>query len=94
MGLWTVVPERLQSSMCSLYKVPLQLVEQGAKETVSVIQKPVDTLDEFVPDLKSGNTANESTNRNSEKTNKEESTQDKTNGKLPKVPIPRIPFTG
>ncbi|XP_072763552.1 carboxylesterase 1D [Anoplolepis gracilipes] len=95
MGLWTVVPERLQSPMCSLYKVPLQLIEQGAKETVSVIQEPVNTINEFVPDLTSGfNVANKSTNQNTNKPN-EVDTQDKTNGGLPKIPtIPRLPFAG
>ncbi|KAM0727023.1 Carboxylesterase 1D [Formica fusca] len=96
MGLWTGVPERLQSPMCSLYKVPFQLIEQGAKGTISVIQEPIDMVNEFVPDLKSGlNVANKSTNRNTEESNKEDITQHKTNGKLlSKVPIPRIPFAG
>lgn len=92
MGLWTVVPERLQSPACSLYKVPLQLIEQGAKETISVIQKPVDTLNEFVP--KSGlNIAGKSTDQNTEKSKKNDTTQRKTNDEvLPKVP--KIPFLG
>lgn len=96
MGLWTGVPERLQSPMCSLYKVPFQLIEQGAKGTISVIQEPIDRVNEFVPDLKSGlNVANKSTNRDTEESNKEDITQHKTNGKLlSKVPIPRIPFAG
>ncbi|KMR04806.1 carboxylesterase 3 [Lasius niger] len=94
MGLWTVVPERLQSPMCSLYKAPLQLIEQGAKETVSVIQEPINTMNELVPDFKSGlNIANKSINQNTEEPNKEDTTQHKTNSKLlPKVPIPQIPF--
>lgn len=94
MGLWTVVPERLQSPMCSLYKAPLQLIEQGAKETVSVIQEPINTMNELVPDFKSGlNIANKSINQNIEEPNKEDTTQHKTNSKLlPKVPIPQIPF--
>lgn len=89
MGLWTVVPERLESPMCSLYKKSLQLIEQGAKETISVIQEPIDTMNEFVPDLKSGlNIANKSINQNTKGTNKENTTQHKTNGRLlPKVPI-------
>lgn len=96
MGLWTVVPERLQSPMCSLYKVPLQLIKQGAKGTISVIQEPINTINEFVPDFKSDlNVANKSTNRNTEESNKEDITQHKTNGRLlSKVPMPRIPFAG
>ncbi|XP_050455597.1 carboxylesterase 1D-like [Cataglyphis hispanica] len=93
MGLWTVMPERLQSPMCSLYKVPLQLIKQG---TISVIQEPINTITDFVPDFKSDlNIANKSINRNIEESNKEDITQHKTNGRLlPKVPIPRIPFAG
>lgn len=89
MGLWTVVPERLKSPMCSLYKAPLQLIEQGAKGTISVIQEPINTVNEFVPDLTSGfNIANKSINQNTEEPNKENTTQHKTNGGLlPKVPI-------
>jgi len=94
MGLWTVVPERLQSPTCSLYKVPLQLVEQGAKGTISVVQKPINTFDEFVP--KSGlNIAGKSINRNIEESKKKDTTQQKTNDRLlSKVPIPQIPFAG
>jgi len=99
MGLWTAVSERLQSPTCSLYKVPLQLIQQGAKETISIIQKPIDTLNTFVP--KSGfNIADKSTNQNTEKP-KEDTTKQKTNNRLlPKVPpiskvlIPQIPFGG
>ncbi|KAG5346414.1 EST1E Carboxylesterase, partial [Acromyrmex charruanus] len=97
MGLWTAVPERLQSPTCSLYKVPLQLIQQGAKETISIIQKPIDTLNTFVP--KSGlNTADKSTDQNTEKPKKD--TMKQTNNRLlpkipvPKVPIPQIPFGG
>lgn len=92
MGLWTAVPERLQSPTCSLYKVPLQLIQQGAKETISIIQKPIDTLNTFVP--KSGNTADKSTDQNTEKP-KEDTTKQKTNNRLlPQIPIPQIPFGG
>ncbi|XP_012539857.1 pyrethroid hydrolase Ces2a [Monomorium pharaonis] len=94
MGLWTVAPERLQSSTCSLYKVPLKLIEQGAKETKSVIEKPLDTLDKFVP--KSGlNIAGKSTDRKIEEPKRADTTQQKTNNRLlTKVPIPQIPFGG
>lgn len=96
MGLWTVAPERLQSPACSLYKVPLQLIEQSAKGTISVIQKPLNTLGGFVPNLKPGlNVAENSTNENIElkKSNKQDSQQKETQGGLlSKVPIPRIPF--
>lgn len=95
MGLWTVAPERLQSPVCQLYKVPLQLIEQGA----SVIQKPIDTIAEFVPDLKSGlKVANKSTEQNTEEPRKEDKedsatrSETKDGGLLPKVPVPRIPF--
>lgn len=97
MGLWTVAPERLQSPVCSLYKIPLQLLEQGARGTASVIQKPVDTLGGFIPDLTSGRN-NNSTNRNIEepnKSNKKTTTeQTMTDGVLPQMPVPRIPFIG
>lgn len=94
MGLWTAVPERLQSPMCNLYKAPLQLIEQGTAGTISVIQEPINTINEFVPDLKSGlNIANQSINQNTKESNKENTAQQKTNGRLlPKVPIPSIPF--
>lgn len=94
MGLWTAVPERLQSPACSLYKVPLQLIKQGTKGTISVIQKPVDTINEFVP--KSGlNIAGKLTNQNTKKTNKNDTIQQKANDNLlPKVPVSRIPFIG
>jgi len=95
MGLWTVVPERLQSPTCSLYKVPLQLIEQTAKGTISVMQKPVDTFNELVPN--SGlNLGGKSTDQNNEKPKTEDTTQKKTNdGMLPKIPkIPQIPFGG
>lgn len=94
MGLWTAVPERLQSPACSLYKVPLQLIKQGAKGTISVIQKPIDTINEFVP--KSGlNITGKSTNQTTEKPNENDTTQQKAKDNLlPKVPIPRIPFLG
>lgn len=93
MGLWTVVPKRLQSPMCNLYKVPLQLIEQSAKGTVSVIQKPLDTLGGFVPDLKSGlNDTGKLTNRNIEGSNKGMAQEKTHNGLLSKVP--RIPLIG
>lgn len=93
MGLWTAVPERLQSPTCSLYKVPLQLIEQGAKETISVVQKPVDTFNEFVP--KPGlNIAGKSTDQKTEEPKKKNATQRKMNDRLPKIPIPQIPFAG
>ncbi|GAB1866924.1 Carboxylesterase 3 [Camponotus japonicus] len=96
MGLWTVVPERLQSPMCSLYKAPLQLIKQGTTGTISVIQEPINIMNEFIPDLKSDlNIANQSTNQNTKEPNKENTAQRKTNGRLlPKVPIPSIPFAG
>lgn len=90
MGLWTVVPERLLSPACSLYEVPLQLIEQGAKGTMSVIQKPIDTLNELVP--KSGlNIASKSTDGNTGKPKKKDTTQEKTNDGLSKIPVPQIP---
>ncbi|XP_077258443.1 cocaine esterase [Temnothorax americanus] len=90
MGLWTVVPERLKSPICNLYKVPVQLIEQGAKGTISVIQKPVDSVNEFIP--KSGlNVANKLTDQNIEEPKKKDTTQRKTND-LPKVLVPQIPF--
>ncbi|XP_011160598.1 cocaine esterase [Solenopsis invicta] len=93
MGLWTVVPERLQSSTCSLYKVPLQLINQGAKETISVIQNPLDKFNKFVP--KSGlNIASQSTDQNIEKPKKNDTMDRKTNSRLPKVPILKVPFAG
>lgn len=93
MGLWTALPERLKSPACSLYKVPLQLIEQGANETISVIQKPVNTLNEFVP--KSGlNIPGKSTDQNTEKSEKKDTAQQKTSDEvLPKVPnrLPKVP---
>ncbi|KAL0122833.1 hypothetical protein PUN28_007486 [Cardiocondyla obscurior] len=94
MGLWAVEPERLQSSACSLYKVPLQLIEQSAKGTISVIQKPINTFNKFVPksDL---NIAGKSTDQNTEKPEKKDTTQRKPNDEiLPKIPVPHIPFGG
>lgn len=90
MGLWTVVPERLQSPICSLYEVPLQLIEQGAKGTMSVIQKPIDTFNEFIPksDL---NIASKSTDENTEESKKKDTMQEKANDGLPKIPVPKIP---
>lgn len=92
MGLWTVVPERLQSPMCSLYKAPLQLIEQGTTGTISVIQEPINTVNEFIPDFKSGlNIANKSINQNSKEPNKENTAEHKTNDRLlPKAPL--MPF--
>lgn len=98
MGLWTVIPDRLQSSMCSLYKVPLQLIEQTAKGTISVMHKPVDTFNELVPG--SGlNLGGKSTDQNTEKPETKDTTQQKENDeilpKIPKIPkIPQIPFGG
>ncbi|XP_011882207.1 PREDICTED: carboxylesterase 1E [Vollenhovia emeryi] len=95
MGLWTVVPERLQSPMCSLYKVPLQLIEQGAKGTISVIQKPINTFNEFIPKAGSHDIAGKSTDRSTEEPKKTDTAQQKTNDKLlPKIPVPQIPFVG
>lgn len=96
MGLWTVVPERLQSPMCSLYKIPLQLIEQGSTGTISVIQAPINTMNEFVPDFKSDlNVTNKSINQNIKEPNEKDIAQHKTNGRLiPKVPLSQIPFVG
>lgn len=93
MGLWTVVPERLQSPMCSLYEVPLQLLEQGAKGTISVIQKPIDTFNELVP-ISSLDIAGKSTDKNTEESKKKDTAEQKTNDGLPKIPVPKIPFFG
>lgn len=85
MGLWTVVPERLQSPMCSLYKAPLQLIEQGSTGTISVIQAPINTMNEFVSDFKSDlNIANKSTNQNTKESNKKDIAKYKINDKLSK----------
>ncbi|XP_014481902.1 PREDICTED: liver carboxylesterase 1-like [Dinoponera quadriceps] len=96
MGLWTVVPERLQSPACSLYKVPLQLIQQGSKEAISVVQKPIDTLGGLVPGLKPGlNVVDKPTNQNTEGNNNRKNTIQKTHDELSsKVPLPRIPFLG
>lgn len=92
MGLWTVAPERLQSSACSLYKVPLKLIEQGTKGTASMIQKPLDTITGFVPGLQSGlDTANVSKDRNTGEPNKDTAQRKTQEGQLT---IPRIPFVG
>lgn len=82
MGLWTVAPKRFESSLCSVSNVFPQLIEGGTQETASVINKPINVLNEFIPEVK--------------KTSTENVTQStKTNGEiLPKVPIPRIPFAG
>lgn len=92
MGLWTVAPERIQSSACSLYKIPLQLIEQGAKETVSVVQKPFNTLGGFVPDL---SVADKSSDQNTKIPDEENTMQQETHGGLKwEVPLPRIPHIG
>lgn len=82
MGLWTVALERFKSSLCSVSNVFPRLIEQGTKETVNVINKPINVLNEFIPEVK--------------ETDKENITQStKTNGRIvPKVPIPQIPFGG
>lgn len=81
MGLWTVVPERLQSQTCSLYEIP--------KGMISVIQKPMDTFNELVP--KSGlNIAGKLIDENTEES-KKKTTQQKTDDGLPKIPVPKIP---
>lgn len=90
MGLWTGVPERLQSPICSLYEVSLQMIEQAANGTISVIQKPIDTLTEFAS--KSGLTG-KSTDQNTEEPKEKNATEPKKDDKLlPKVPIPKIPM--
>lgn len=91
MGLWTVAPERLKSPICSLYKVPLQLLEQGAKGAISVLQKPVGVFSEMVPNLKS-DSASGSMNRNTEESNEKNAKQRKTNGGL--LSVPSVPFLG
>ncbi|EZA50950.1 Neuroligin-4, X-linked [Ooceraea biroi] len=90
MGLWTVMPERLKSPICSLYEVPLQLIEQGAKGTMSALQKPVDVFSGMMPNLKSDN-ANRSMGRNTEESKIDKSaTQPKKNGGL----LTGVPFLG
>ncbi|EFN90036.1 Liver carboxylesterase 1 [Harpegnathos saltator] len=96
MGLWTVAPERLQSSMCSLYKVPLQLLQQGVKGTASMIEKPLGTLGGFASGLQSGlNFADKSENQNTKVPREENKTQEGSRDRLlSKAPIPQIPFFG
>jgi len=87
MGLWTAMPERLQSPMCSLYKVPLQLIKQGTKGTISALQKPIDAFSRVVPILKSDNT-NRSIDQDTE--GKNAMKQKTNNGLLTKTPSIRF----
>nr|XP_012231334.1 PREDICTED: liver carboxylesterase 2 isoform X1 [Linepithema humile]XP_012231335.1 PREDICTED: liver carboxylesterase 2 isoform X2 [Linepithema humile] len=80
MGLWTVAPERFESALCSVSNVLPQLIDQGTKGTASVINKPINALNELIPEVKEANVEN-----------KTQPTKP-NGGILPKVP--RIPFAG
>lgn len=95
MGLWTGVPERLKSPICTLFKVPLQLIKQGAEGTMSVVKKPINTLDGLVPDFASGNNSEDKLTNTKEDTKKlNKDTMPKKKNETPISKIPRIPFTG
>lgn len=54
MGLWTGLTERLQSPICNLFKSTFEVVNtanEGAKETVDVIEKPTDNIAETIPGI-------------------------------------------
>lgn len=88
MGLWTVMPERLESPACRLYNMSLQMMAQGAKETISVLHKPVDVFGGVVPNLKPSERNESNAGGNAEVSSDRNATQRKTNGGLlPKVSI-------
>jgi len=67
--------------MCNLYKIPVQLIKKGTKETISVLQKPINVFGGVVPILKSdnGSIPNGSIDQNTEE---KSAMKEKTNNDL------------